>query len=295
MKRLLLLALAVGFAACSPDIPNNPGQSDKFVVAEFDPAHSVIPLPNDLVFLDANGQQQATLQAPTTGGTDAQNEFNRDYLNGLDGFPLETSATILFDKPVDPASVVLFPAPGATMAVFDVNKGVPVTNLNVTVAAAPNGGQTLSLLPKSGSWDRGGHYAALVLGGANGIKGQTSGQTVTGSPTWALVLSSTPLVTCDAHGNNCIPATSAIPTTARDPAAQLAQQVAAAKQLEQLRLAYKPIIDGALAQLPGQLSRTDIALVWTFTITTSPVAMFDPARGDVPFPNDVLMDQRATR
>ncbi|HEY1908788.1 MAG TPA: hypothetical protein VGG91_22285, partial [Myxococcaceae bacterium] len=287
MKRLLLLALAVGFAACSPDIPNNPSQADKFVVAEFDPAHSVIPLPNDLVFLDANGQQQATLQAPITGGTDAQNEFNRDYLNGLDGFPLESTASMLFDKPIDPATVVLFPAPGATFAVFDVKNNVPVTNLNFSVADAPNGAQTLNFLPKTGFWDRGGHYAVLVLGGANGIKGKSSGQTVTGSPTWAFVTSSTPLITCDEHGNNCIPATSAIPTTEKDPAAQLDQQVALAKQLEQLRLGYKPIIDGALASIPG-LNRTDISLVWTFTITSAAEVTFDPANLVIPFPNDIL-------
>lgn len=287
MKRLLLLALAVGFAACSPDIPSNPSQADKFVVAEFDPAHSVIPLPNDLVFIDANGQQQPTLQAPITGGTDAQNEFNRDYLNTLDGFPLESTASMLFDKPIDASTVVLFPAQGATFAVFDVKHNVPVTNLNVTVTDAANGAQSLNFIPKSGSWDRGGQYAVLVLGGPNGIKGKTSGQTVTGSPTWALVTSGTPLVTCDANGNNCIPATSAIPTTEKDPGAAYDQQVRLAKQLESLRLGYKPIIDGALAQLPG-LNRTDIALVWTFTITSQAEVTFDPANLVIPFPNDIL-------
>ena len=108
MKRLLLLALATAFAACSPDVGISPDQSVNFVEAEFDPAHSVIPLPNDLVFLDAAGNLQPTLQAPTTGGTDAQNEFNRDYLNHLDGFPLESTASMLFDKPIDLASVKLF-------------------------------------------------------------------------------------------------------------------------------------------------------------------------------------------
>ena len=164
MKRLLLLPLAATFAACSPDIPTSPDVSGNFVVAEFDPAHNVIPLPNDLVFLDAQGNVQATLQAPTTGGTDAQNEFNRDYLNHLDGFPLESTASMLFDKPIDENTVTLFPLQGATLAVFDVKHNVPVTNLIVTVTNSPNGGQsTLSFIPTSGSWDRGGQYAVLVL------------------------------------------------------------------------------------------------------------------------------------
>jgi hypothetical protein len=287
MKRLLLLALAATFAACSPDIPTSPDVSGNFVVAEFDPAHNVIPLPNDLVFLDAQGNVQPTLQAPTTGGTDAQNEFNRDYLNHLDGFPLESTASMTFDKPIDPTSVTLFPAAGATLAVFDVKNNLPVTNLTVTVADAPNGGQTLNFIPTSGYWERGGQYAVIVLGGENGIKGQSSGQTVHGSPTFALLTSSTPLITCDASGNNCTLNTSAIPTTEKDPAAQHAQQVMLAKQLETLRINYKPILDGAQAAVPG-LKRTDIALVWTFTITSQAEVTFDPAHSIIPFPNDIL-------
>jgi len=291
MKRLLLLALAVSFTACSPDIPNSPGTANNFVVAEFDPAHSVIPLPNDLVFLDQNGVVQPTLQAPTTGGSDAQNEFNRDYLNHLDGFPLESSASMLFDKPIDPATVVPFDgtnAATATLAVYDVSASppAPVSNLVISVADAGTG-QTLSFIPTTGAWARGGHYAVLVLGGANGIKGNTSGQTVTGSPTFALITSTTPLVTCDSNGNNCQLATSAIPTTEKDPGKQYDQQLALAKQLEALRVNYKPILDGAQAQIPT-LKRTDIALVWTFTITSQSEVTFDPANSVIPFPNDIL-------
>jgi hypothetical protein len=296
---LLLLTLAVAFAACSPDIPTGSNQSNNFVVAEFDPANSVIPLPNDLVALNpATGQPDidpvtgriVRLHAPETGGSDAQNEFNRDYLNHLDGFPLETSASVLFDKPIDVTTVVPFNgtnAAAATLAVFDVKNNVPVSNLTITVSDAPDGGQTLSFAPTSGIWDRDGRYAVLLLGGANGIKGKSSGQTVTGSPTFALVASSTPLVTCDANGNNCILSTQGIPSTEKDPGAQYDQQVALAKQLEQLRISYKPILDGAVAQIPG-LKRTDIALVWTFTITSQAEVTFNPASLIIPFPNDVL-------
>ncbi len=295
MKRLLLLALAVAFAACSPDIPIGPNNSTKYVEAEFDPAHSVIPLPNDLVFLDANGQPDVFLHAPETGGTEAQNEFNRDYLNLLDGFPMESTATALFDKPIDPTSIQLFtPTAGGNLAVFDISTAnpLPVTDVNITTAPTAEGGMALNILPKSGYWKRrgptSGHYAVMILGGANGIKGASSGQTVTGSATWALVISPTPLVTCDATGNNCVVQTSAIPTTEKDPAKAYQQQVALAKQLEALRLNYKPIIDGALATVPG-LDRSDIALAWTFTITSAAEVTFDPAHSIIPFPNDILL------
>ncbi len=292
MKRLLLLALAAAFAACSPDIPIGPDNSTKYVEAEFDPAHSVIPLPNDLVFLDASGQPDVLLHAPETGGTDAQNEFNRDYLNLLDGFPMESTASMLFAKPIDPASIQLFlPPAGGNLAVFDITdtaNPLPVSAVNVTTAAAANGAMALNILPKSGFWTRGHHYAVMVLGGANGIKGASSGQTVTGSPTWALVISSTPLVTCDTNGNNCVLGTNAIPTTEKDPAKQYEAQVRVAKQLEGLRLNYAPVINGALAAVPG-LNRTDIALVWTFKITSHAEVTFDPANSIIPFPNDILL------
>jgi hypothetical protein len=39
--------------------------------------------------------------------------------------------------------------------------------------------------------------------------------------------------------------------------------------------------------IPG-LNRTDIALVWTFTITSQAEVTFDPSRSIIPFPNDIL-------
>ena len=86
MKRLLVLGLVLGMAACSPDIPQGSSNPNQYVQAEFDPANNVIPLPNDLLFLNpATGQMGTTLNAPTTGSTPAQNEFNANYLNLLLG------------------------------------------------------------------------------------------------------------------------------------------------------------------------------------------------------------------
>src|SRR5215813_14925973 len=118
MKRLLLLALALGFAACNPDIPVGTDNSGNFVEALFDPANGVIPLPNDLVALDpATGKPDIDpntgrirrLHAPETGGTEAQNEFNRDYLNLLDGFPMESAASVTFSSKIDKSKVDFSP------------------------------------------------------------------------------------------------------------------------------------------------------------------------------------------
>src|SRR5262249_47495541 len=53
------------------------------------------------------------------------------------------------------------------------------------------------------------------------------------------------------------------------------------------RVNYKPILDGAQAQIPT-LKRSDIAVVWTFTITSQAEVTFDPANSVIPFPNDLL-------
>ena len=135
---------------------------------------------------------------------------------------MESTASVLFDKPIDLTSVTLFSGVDATLAVFDITANLPITTVNVSVSDAPNGAQSLNISPKSGYWTRGHHYGIVVVGGANGVKGKESGQTVTGSPTWALVVSGTALVKCDQNGNNCVLGTSAIPTTEKDPAAQYA-------------------------------------------------------------------------
>ena len=67
-----------------------------------------------------------------------------------------------------------------------------VPSLSITTSAATGGAQSLNIIPTSGYWTSGHHYGILVVGGANGLKGASSGQTVTGSPTWALVSGSAP-------------------------------------------------------------------------------------------------------
>src|SRR5215813_4118468 len=287
MKRRLLSGLAVFFAACTPSVPSGPDNSSKYAFAEFDPANGVIPLPNDLAFIDpATGHPDTHLHAPTTGGTDAQNEFNRDYLNLLDGFPMDSTATVLFDKPVDFTSVN-----GASVPVIDLtNPAQPVPGVAVGYPTTGTG-TTLAIAPPAGGWLRGHRYAMAVVGGtgAGAVKG-ASGTIVTSSPTWALIAQDKPLIICDSNGANCALQTSAIPTTAKDPATQHAEQIATAKQLEALRLQYAPLIT-ALGAPPLNVKSSDVAVLWTFTITSQAEVTFDPLHNAIPFPNDVLIDQ----
>jgi hypothetical protein len=281
MKRWLVLGAAVSFTACSPDIPVGPDQSSKYSTAEFDPATGVVPSPNDLAFLDANGNLDTHLHVPSPPGTsDAQKEFNDNYLNLLDGFPMESSASVLFTRPID-LSVVN----AGTVRVIDITnqlQPIPITTASYSVSDSTNGQQFLNITPQGGTWTRGHHYAIAVIGGGSGIKGK-NGETVIGSSTWALVSSDQSLVSCDA--GVCRAATSAIPTTEKDPAAQVAQQLAIAQQLEALRLLYAPLLNA----LSGSgVPRGDIAVLWTFQITSAAEVTFDPANSVIPFPNDAL-------
>jgi hypothetical protein len=288
MKRWLISGLAVSFAACTPSVSSGPDNSSKYAFAEFDPANAVIPLPNDLAFIDpATNQPDTHLHAPTTGGTAAQNEFNQDYLNQLDGFPMESTATVLFDKPIDFTTVN-----GASVPVIDITD--PTQPISVLAVGYPTvgTGTTLAISPPAGGWLRGHRYAIAVIGGtgAGAVKG-ASGTIVIGSATWALVSSDSPLIICDQTGANCKLQTSAIPTTAKDPATQAAQQIAIAKQLEALRLQYAPLIT-ALGAPPLNVASSDIAVLWTFLITSQAEVTFDPLSNAVPFPNDILINQQ---
>ncbi len=115
------------------------------------------------------------------GGPTAQNEFNRDYLNLLDGFPMESTASVLFDKPIDLASVKLFGSPGANLVVFDITNQaspLPVTALTVTTSPAPNGAQSLNFIPAGRVLDpRPPVRRAAVIGGTGtGSRGRASGR-----------------------------------------------------------------------------------------------------------------------
>lgn len=147
MKRWLVLGAAVSFTACSPDIPVNPDQSSKYSTAEFDPATGVVPSPNDLAFLDANGNLDTHLHVPSPPGTsDAQKEFNDDYLNLLDGFPMESTASVLFTRPIDLSGVN-----AGTVRVLDITNPLqptPITTASYSVSDSTNGQQFLNITPE---------------------------------------------------------------------------------------------------------------------------------------------------
>ncbi|MCP3140018.1 hypothetical protein [Pyxidicoccus xibeiensis] len=281
MRKVLFLgACALGVAACTPDIAQDPPPTNAIVVAEFDPAASpaIVPTPNDLAINRTTGLVNAPInpQAPA-----AEQEFTRDYLNTLDGFPAAVSASTQV-KNLNPDTVNT-----DTVKVLDLYEGSPLARPPNYVVAYNKDTQRINVLAPNG-WPKGGRYAVVLVGGENGLK-TVEGEPVVASATWAFASSQVPLVTCeDLTDRNCRAATELIPATATDPAERIAQQTATALQLEQLRRNYGPVIDAAASK--WNLKRDDIVLLWTFTVMNQPEMSFnpDPVAPVIPFPNDLL-------
>jgi len=271
-------ALALGTVACEKP-PEQP--VPEYVVAAFDPSAvpPVVPTPNDLAINPRTGLVEAPVdpRAPA-----AQQEFTRDYLNTLDGFPATAVASTRVEG-LDPSTLgpqgVLFidlkPELGLPRVApelgYDAQKGL------------------LTVTPPRSGWPKGGHYAVAVIGGANGVKG-TGGKEVVGSPAWFLLRFPTPLVECPQGAartpDTCRATTDLIPATQQEATARRKEQAATALRLEELRLRYAPVLDSLEAR---GIPRQDVALLWTFKVVSLPEVTFDPTRNVIPFPNDLLL------
>ncbi|HMK72129.1 MAG TPA: hypothetical protein VK454_02255, partial [Myxococcaceae bacterium] len=287
MKRSSLVvstvALAGFLAACAPDIPQNPKAN--LVVMEFDPAAvpPVVPSPNDLAIDPNTG---LVTVPPSPNDTAAQIEFNRSYLNTLDGFPMESVASA-------PTSGDLNPATLATgVLVLDItNPAAPVP-----VAVTPSytaGSKVLTIPPPAGAWTRAHEYTVVVIGGGQtgAVQGAQSGQQVAGSATWGLVTSTVPVCSLPdggpgGPGSGCLPSTDLICTASGTTGSACA---AAAAQLQQLQSLYSPLLT-ALSGAPFNIPRSNVAILWTFRITSQAEVAFnpDPSNATLPFPNDAL-------
>lgn len=264
MKKLALVG-ALAIAACTPDIPKTTS-TDHPIIA-FDPAASVpvVPTPNDLAIDPTTGKVNAPIDPSSSA---ANQEFTRDYVNTLDGFPEGTpvASTPIVGGELNPASVN-----ASSVLVSDLTVAASGGDPSVaaTIQYDPEG-KRIVILPPNGAWTTGHKYDVAVLSGAStGIQLQGGGQ-VYASPVWALARAANPLVSC--QGSVCQSTTSAI----SDPAQ--------AQQLEQVRLGYAPILD-ALAS--NGVPREDVALLWTFSIVSHEMR-FDPANSVIPFPNDLV-------
>lgn len=273
----LAVAAALAAAGCSPDIEKSPPPPT--VEARFDPAAvpPVVPFPNSLA-LDPTGTHLdvAKLLPPDASAAERQRAA---FLDTLNGFPadtpgLETFTGSLDASTVSKSTVVVWDVTAREQPVRGAGPGTP-SYVEPPAAAAPG----IVIAPPATGWTAGHTYAVALIGGTESdglavLKGKNQ-ETVVGSPTWFLIRSEESLVTCeDLTSESCIPRTDIIPSDIREPAARLADQTAKAIQLEKLR---RP-----LALLLGQLEaagvpRSNVAMLWTFPINSTPVFAFQRA------------------
>ncbi len=296
MQRSSWVVSVVGLAflaACTPDV--GPVTNPPLVTIEFDPAAAppVVPQPNNLAIDPSTGLVNVP---PNTTDTPTQTAFNETYLDTLDGFPMESTATVTTSGDLNPASLA------TGVLVLDITNPTAPSSVTVTPSYASGGtdggGGTLSIpgfLP-GGQWQRGHTYAAVVIGGSQpGAVTGSAGQAVTGSSTWGLIASTANCATVSAcappvplcafpdggpggPGSGCLATTDLIPSQAD------------AEQLQQLQSGYAPLL-AALTGAPFNIPRSNVAILWTFSITTQAEVTFDPANTVIPFPNDVVRNQ----
>jgi Bacterial virulence factor lipase N-terminal len=280
-------------AGCPGDVTQPPVLPPS-VIALFDPtaATPVVPQPTDLAFQGGDGIH---LNVPKPAGVSPAEAELIDYLNSLDGFPGTLDASTTFGGAIDPATVTV-QSPTKAGAIVIVDRDANVVYPGGARLSAD--GKALTITP-SRRWQPGKHYAIGVFGGAahDRLRG-AMGETVLSSQTFFFLRSTKPLVArCgDGTTNECLcPPAILRAADPKDTTCHMTvtglPDLPTAEQAELLRLSLAPAINQIMALGGSGKSRSDLAIAFTFTIAKAPLVAFDPARSDVPFPNDILIDQ----
>lgn len=190
-----LIALSLLLTACGGSSSSSVGDSPPpppAIVANFDPANSVIPFPNNLLF---SGTTDLTLNIPVEDPTDFGNPMVA--LNALDGFSTVAPWSTGFSVATKPESL----KPGENVHVYEValdGPGGKVTGITrelsspqeYVVAMAPSDadGKTMAIVPTSPLKPLTSYMAVLT----NGITSD-NGSPVTASLTYTLAKGAAPL------------------------------------------------------------------------------------------------------
>lgn len=248
---------------CTQDVPQLDAQRETVKVL-WDPTTATLPTPTDLV----RDQTSGKLALPVSEEmTPAEQEW-RAWLNTLDGYPQSTTITIPVSGPIDEATLP------ATIILVDHERGmrVPVNarydaefGAILATPQDPSGAPALFEIGKK--------YTFGVWGYDSGLSG-AAGEPVVADAAFYFARSEESLL--DHPG--------ALPGETLD------EKIAAATALEDVRTAY-----ATSYQLMSQygVTRDQLAAVSSFTVTSSPTYWFDPDSGQVPVPNNLLLDRES--
>jgi dienelactone hydrolase len=242
-------------------------------IAEFDPASSVVPLPNALLMNPTTGRLNVPASCGEQPGSSA--ERLRSALNQLDGFGTSRQSLVAtFDEPIDPASLQ-----GRVALVRLTERGQPVSPpegpVPIDVLTSSTRRATADCLssvelpsvviqPREPLRQASGYAVLIAEGVTNDI-----GADVEPSVTWALVRQAEPPVRFSANAGVAEPPS--YNATPFDPAEP--DQLASLRGLDLLWRGHAPLL-AALDQLapivlPGVVSsRDDVLLAWGFSTQT---------------------------
>jgi hypothetical protein len=289
MSRHLFVAAPVAVLAitgCTPSEPHTAPQT--FVIAQFDPTTSSIPLPNDLVLLQAPNSLCTPAQASGPPAC-AQAELIQSFIDAH-GFPSDQTlgVTIEFiETTFDASGSATNSAPDLDLTSFTPTTFF-VEGMNNAgtgeIAMAPitaadyvksTGYGTLTLYPQAQQPWPGGEYAVLIRGGSDGIK-TTDGFTVNPSQIFSLLEQNVDLT--NPQNNGLLKAELGTQELANLEGFQL-------DEVESLWSQF------AFPSADTRFPHEELAVLTTFAIQpTVTNVTIDPTRGLVPLPIDLLRD-----
>ncbi|RAL25407.1 hypothetical protein DL240_04130 [Lujinxingia litoralis] len=252
----MLATVVVG--ACAPDIPERDAPEDR-VQAIFDPATATIPLPNDAALQEG---RLPTLEG--TGEASAQGSFGT-YLTELSGWMPSTPIEIPFSGALNTETLT-----DENVLFYRFDGGLePLAVASVEALEASGEGPVVVRVTPAEPVVRGERYAVIVT---KGVEGANGASVIEPLPIF-YAASKTPLV--DADGEPTL-------DVLVDP-----ENPGQALQLEGLRQLLAPLFESAEGQ---GIAREQIAMAFSWTVSSDSVALFDPVSAQVPLPNDAALD-----
>ena len=242
------------------------------VVAIFDPALGKLPTPNDLLY-DLS-ETQVSIPLPPESPV-AKSPLEIDIIKSLNrhrGWSSRTSAEIHFSAAIAPSSIH---STSLQVWNYGTDNQPPVqldATSDYTVELLPGATEaditTLKITPFGTGWLPGHRYIILAAGGAHGLRGEGDREVVADAAFWFLRQKESLLL----HPN-------ALPGTTAE------ERLANAEKLEPHRQALAPLLAHVEER---QISRRDVAHLWSFHITDAPEILMDKALGKMPVPSDFL-------
>lgn len=240
--------------------------SDAYTV--LDPATATLPLPNTIALDDGVTFPRSALCSEPGGNTALS--YLEDYLAGLNGWPASTPIVLPLSGPVDESTVTM-----DTVQLWRVDGETPERIENYTLevlservdrcTGETSPGYSIALM-LPGEMEPRAHYVAFATREITG----TNGNPLLPPAAMAMALQPNPVL---------IDGESAMSRVTTEQA----QAIAGVQQV------LAPTV--AMIEEVAGLEYDELASVWSWFTWQDTFVVFDPAAGEIPFPNAFVMDQ----